>query len=82
MEHRTCPTCGNQFQPTNSSQRFCPPTPEDRARQTGQARSKCARRGANAQYRATTEKAECKHCTKPFDRVRGRIWRPVQAGEL
>jgi hypothetical protein len=49
---RTCPVCGAEFEPTHWNQRYRPPTDEDRARQNGQARSRCARRAANAQYRA------------------------------
>jgi len=76
MQHRTCRTCGNDFLPTTPNQVFCPPSQEDRARQTRQARSKCAKAWkstvSNAQYRAATEQAKCKHCTKTFDRTRGR----------
>jgi hypothetical protein len=42
---RTCPVCGAEFEPTHWNQRYRPPTDE-------QARSRCARRAANAQYRA------------------------------
>lgn len=51
MTERTCPTCGTSFTPTIHNQRFCPPTPDNRARQKGQARSRCARAWDNAKQK-------------------------------
>lgn len=49
MEQRTCPTCGSSFIPGTANQRYCPPTDADRERRAdaSQARSRCAKRGAN-----------------------------------
>jgi hypothetical protein len=72
MTERVCPTCGGTFTPTVASQRFCPPTKEDRLRVAGQPRSRCARRYQNAQHRhgraiSTTELElpapfDCENC--------------------
>lgn len=68
-EPRTCQHCKAVFTPTNPSQRYCPPTEEDRARQTGQATSKCARRASNAQQRGepaftVPDQFDCAYCGK------------------
>jgi hypothetical protein len=52
LEPRICPICGETFVPATANQRFCGPTDDDRARQKGQACSRCARRAENARYRA------------------------------
>jgi hypothetical protein len=55
---RTCPTCGNEFEATHHNQRFCPPTPQDRAKTLGprtQVRSWCAKAFENAMRRGTLE---------------------------
>jgi len=52
LEPRTCPVCGSEFVPAVANQRFCPPTVEQRTRQKGQARSRCARKAENQRYRA------------------------------
>ena len=62
MQHRTCPTCGNQFESTSYNQVYCPPTPEDRARRKGQAVSRCAKRASNKAQRAALPERECNQC--------------------
>lgn len=71
MDQRICPACGEQFTPTHPSQRACPPTAEDRARQRGQARSQCARKLVNAKHRGRPivvgrvgEPYDCVQCGK------------------
>lgn len=51
MEQRICPACCKTFTPTHWAQKACPPTDADRARQKGQARSRCAKKIENAKHR-------------------------------
>lgn len=69
---RVCaaPGCDRTFTPTHHAQRYCPPTPADRERQNGQARSSCARRAYNVAHRSTEEQAECVRCGTAFSRSR------------
>lgn len=49
----TCEECGSLYERTKSGQRFCPPTPEQRAEAAsgrGRAQSRCAVRARNRRY--------------------------------
>jgi hypothetical protein len=49
---RLCPVCGAEFTPNSPSQRYCPPTDEQRQRRKSQPRSRCAKRAMNHRQRA------------------------------